>query len=172
MPNSFKRINSPGFTLIEILVAVSIIAIISAVGLAAYSKAQSVARDTKRRQDLVNIRTVLELYKQKNGTYPTTSSWVDSSAGGTWIPGLDASYMNSLPTDPQQSTNSCSPGTCYTYGYWGDTYCGIAAGTSFILAARLENSNTNDPHSTQFNGNPDPSCKWDGGTNAYALTNN
>lgn len=68
-PKSQKR----GFTLIEILVASTIIIVVSAIGLVSYAGAQVGARDATRKQDLENVRTVLLLYRTENGFYPIAS---------------------------------------------------------------------------------------------------
>lgn len=62
-----------GFTLIEILVASTIIIIVSAIGIVSYAGAQVGARDATRKQDLENVRTVLLLYRTENGYYPIAS---------------------------------------------------------------------------------------------------
>lgn len=51
-----------GFTLLEMLVVLGIIASILGVGLISYSSVQKKARDTKRKQDLKTIQNALEQY--------------------------------------------------------------------------------------------------------------
>jgi prepilin-type N-terminal cleavage/methylation domain-containing protein len=51
-----------GFTLLEMLVVVGIIAILVSMGIASYSTAQRKARDAKRRSDLTSIRNAFEQY--------------------------------------------------------------------------------------------------------------
>ena len=140
-----------GFTLIELMVAISIVAILSTVGMSFYGTAQKSARDSKRKQDINAIATALEIYKQANGFYPKFN-WIYSKSGGTWIAGLNTNYINQLPKDPKQvpSSNLCTPwdhADCYTYGYYGDTWGGATTGEDFILVTNLENRN--DPQSGQ-----------------------
>ncbi len=59
-----------GFTLVEILIVVSIIALLSSVLFASFSQARAKARDSKRVQDLLEVQKALELYRAKNGIYP------------------------------------------------------------------------------------------------------
>lgn len=54
--------NNSGFTLIELLVAVSIVAILAAIGISVYSGAQATARDSKREIDINAIADSMELY--------------------------------------------------------------------------------------------------------------
>lgn len=151
---------SRGFTLIELLIAISIVAIMSTIGLVAYSKAQSISRDARRKQDMLNIRQGLELYRERNKTYPATT-WVGSDDSGTWIPGLDSTYISSLPKDPRQSSELCYPWTadCYNYVYMSDDYCDIPAGQSYFLIARSENPIVPTPTAAYYgNNSSNPDC--------------
>ncbi len=59
LPNKVK-----GFTLIELMVAISIIAVLSTIGMVAYSKVQLLGRDARRKQDLRAIAQALEIFYQ------------------------------------------------------------------------------------------------------------
>ena len=60
-----------GFTLIELLVVVSIIAILTAAGMAVFTNAQKGARDSRRRADIKAMQSASELYYQSTGSYPS-----------------------------------------------------------------------------------------------------
>jgi prepilin-type N-terminal cleavage/methylation domain-containing protein len=68
--------SSLGFTLIEILIAVMILSVISAIGFVGYSSAQKVARDSIRKRDLKSIQVGLELYYEKKGHYPLYTHYI------------------------------------------------------------------------------------------------
>lgn len=119
-----------GFTLIEILVSISILAVISSVGLVTYSHSQQASLDSKRRQDLIEIKNALIIYNQfnKNQTcnYPcgmafsdnsTWSTLENGSSGSPPYSGMVPNFIASLPSDP---TNS-SP---YIYVFHGGNICG------------------------------------------------
>ena len=80
-----------GFSLIELMVVVSIIAVLATVGMVSYRSANARARDSRREADVQQIRTALEMYRTDNGEYPDTSDIDDLATDG---------YMQTLPTDP------------------------------------------------------------------------
>ena len=59
-----------GFTLVELLIVIVVIAILASISIVAYNGIQSRAHDAAIRSDLRNIRTKLEIYKIDNDTYP------------------------------------------------------------------------------------------------------
>lgn len=95
-----------GFTFIEILVVVSIIAVLIAVGVISYGSIQKRSRDARRKSDIEQIRSALEFYRSDNGYYPdgpTTFTALSSSAN----PGkvlIDDEYIAQIPSDPKDDT--------------------------------------------------------------------
>lgn len=100
------------FTLIELLVVIAIIGILASVVVVNVGSSRLKARDGKRKADLKSIQTALELYFDKNGSYPIScasgtnwcssepdNSWPNNS--GNWIPGLTPEFMSALPRDPK-----------------------------------------------------------------------
>lgn len=61
-----------GFTLFELLVSISIIGILIALGTVSFSTAQQSGRDSRRRSDVTGIRNALEQYYAINSGYPAT----------------------------------------------------------------------------------------------------
>ncbi len=101
-----KRIN--GFSLIELIVVITIMMVVTAVGIVSYQGANRSARDSRRKSDLEKVRTALEMYKQENRTYPATPDLITS--GG---------YLSEWPSDPQTGkTYQYQLLTNYTYRVW------------------------------------------------------
>uniref|UniRef100_A0A831Z1D1 Prepilin-type N-terminal cleavage/methylation domain-containing protein n=1 Tax=candidate division WWE3 bacterium TaxID=2053526 RepID=A0A831Z1D1_UNCKA len=87
-----------GFTLLELLVVITIIGLLSSVGLASYTRAQARARDAKRQSDITSLRNSLEIYYSENNVYPDTGgAWQDIS---TALSVLVPDFTKTLPTDP------------------------------------------------------------------------
>lgn len=66
-----SRAHKSAFTLIELLVVVAIISLLSSIVIANVQEAREKARDTRRIQDLRQIRTALEQYYIDHGHYPS-----------------------------------------------------------------------------------------------------
>lgn len=58
-----------GFTLVELLVVVAIIAILSVIGLTIFTSAQSNARDARRKSDIEAIANALEITRNSESVY-------------------------------------------------------------------------------------------------------
>lgn len=120
-----------GFTLIELVIVVSIIAVLSGVSLFALSGARESGRDARRRSDLSQIASGLELYKADFNYYP------DSITAGGSLSGGGNTYIQVIPSDPTGSAYAYTPapfscsGNCMRFCVWATleettttpTYC-------------------------------------------------
>ena len=144
-----------GFTLVELLVVISIIGLLSSVVLSALTTARAKARDTQRIQALGEMRKALLLYYDANGRYPVSSiSGEYGTTGGSassywsthsvwqtggWLANQLAPYISQLPADPTNnavSYNGIYQGTSYGYGYRV-----LLNGSDYDLIVRFETSN-------------------------------
>ncbi|MCR4274735.1 MAG: type II secretion system GspH family protein [Candidatus Campbellbacteria bacterium] len=104
----FKKQNhffSAGFTLIEVMVSISIIALLSSVVMSATNSARKNARDSKRISSIRELQVGLELYFSDNQTYPPADVIGESAnrAGdpamgdaGNWDTPFDNDFLTSL----------------------------------------------------------------------------
>lgn len=99
-----------GFTLVELLVVISIIGILATLVMANLNSARSRARDAQRKSDARSIATALRLYFNDKGYYPSNDSSGNilgcGSAGTSvcdwgneWSVGTTV-YMPKLSQDP------------------------------------------------------------------------
>jgi len=121
--NTIRGERNKGFTLIEILIVVAIIAILASVVLVGLGPTQSLGRDARRVSDLHEVQNGLELYYNAEGKYPIGdgSAWANL---GTELTGAVPS-ITSVPGDPSSGKS---------YDYSSD-----AAGVGYILQATMEN---------------------------------
>ncbi len=129
---------SAGFTLIEILVVIAILAILLSVIYAALSTASAKSRDTERQADLREVQSALELYKLRYGRYPEGCNgpgrWSGQAgtnyacpSGNEYIVGLAPDFLPLLPLDSNR--NGADSGYVYTTDADGKVYKFMARNT-------------------------------------------
>ena len=104
---------SGGFTLIELMVTISIIGILTAVIFASFDQARQQSRDKVRKADLKLLQLAVESYRAQNDQYPAQgcgtagSDFAGPGGGGSgfadcpdYIAGLVPDFIPELPTDP------------------------------------------------------------------------
>jgi len=124
-----------GFTLIEILVVITILAILGALVIPKIMDRPNDARVVAAKQDIGNIVQALKLYKLDNGSYPSTQqglkSLVSRPSEGN-VPGNWKQYLDKLPQDPWSHDfiylNPGLHGEIDVMSYGAD---GVAGGTGY-----------------------------------------
>ncbi len=127
-------LSKKAFTLVEVLVTVSIIGILMSTAIAGYSVSVARSKDAKKRADLAKVQSALENFRSNdiNGSYPPgVGTGTQNYAALTAI--LVPNYIQSLPTD-EENSYEYTP-TCTTEG---TPIC-----LSYILSANLEGSSEN-----------------------------
>jgi prepilin-type N-terminal cleavage/methylation domain-containing protein len=77
-PNTNIHHNTIGFTIVELLIVIVVIAILAAITVVAFTGVQQRAHDTAIQQDLRNWAMKIQQFEADNGRYPT---------GGSALPG-------------------------------------------------------------------------------------
>ncbi len=102
-----------GFTLLEMLVVIGIIAILLGMGATSYSTAQKKARDAKRKDDLKTIQNALEQYYSICGyQYPTP---INNQFNSIICTSPTVAIFPTVPLDPKTTPYLCSGCTSTTY---------------------------------------------------------
>jgi len=130
-----KKTTIKGFTIIELLIVMGIIAVLATFFIGGYTGVQRRARDGQRKSDLKQLANAMELYFNDYRRYPAESSTTiagcpsTTTTSCTWGSGqftdTKTVYFKTVPVDPTSST--------YQYIYRTD-----ANGTYYKLYARLE----------------------------------
>jgi len=128
-----------GFTIVELLIVIVIIAILATVVIVAYNGIQSRAYDSRRLSDMQDIQKTIEAYKVTNGAYPPVtaanqdSSWYETSyVTGSFLDSIKSSgIVNKIPVDPVN--NSTYFYRYYLYGA-GEYGCDAARGSYYVLS--------------------------------------
>jgi len=113
-----------GFTLVELLVVVTILGILAVFTASNFTSSQIKSRDAKRKNDLGQIQRALEMYYNDKNEYPTAdgAGQLVVANWGQEFSEDDVIYMADLPQDPSSS---------HTYYY-------ISDGTSYAIYAAVE----------------------------------
>ena len=144
-----------GFTLIELLVVIGIIGMLVAIAIPNFLSARQRASDSKKKQEMGELKSALRLYYNDYQTYPAAytgggvvnsikgcgasgtancdrigCATADFAAGGT---GCDSVYMKQFPSDLGSTTY----------------YYQAAAGTDFCLRTVLDNKSDPDIATSQ-----------------------
>ncbi len=115
-----------GFTLVELLIVISIIGVLTTLLMANFIGVRQRARDAQRKSDLRQVQSAFELFRADQGSYPqllpNCSTSIKSPDCST------STYMKSVPKDPR--------GSSY---YNSGNYYFLSNGTTYTIGACLEN---------------------------------
>lgn len=137
-----------GFTLVELLVVMTIIVVLASVGLVSYRSASQGARDAKRKADIETVRQALVMYKQENEDYPgvvggTLTADRTNFTSVTGSLGAAGFLQQPYPSD-----------TAYTYRL-------TSSGQGFCVCAALESTSKGNATSR--------ACAWGTGSHYCAV---
>jgi type II secretion system protein G len=124
-----------GFTIVELLIVIVVIAILATISIVAYSGIQQRARDTIRLSDIKTLSKAIELFYADNGNYPMSNGWCTQPSGAAYAAAFQAEiapYLARFPRDPSYS------------GTYQDYFYRNVGDTSYYLYAEMEGSDLAD----------------------------
>jgi general secretion pathway protein G len=92
---SLRRIKDRGFTLIELMVVISIILILMAIAIPIYQKSVEHARESALKQDLATLRSAIDQFTLDKEKAPQSLDEL-----------VSAGYLRQIPKDPITDSNS------------------------------------------------------------------
>lgn len=132
--NAWAKRTISGFTIVELLIVIVVIAILAAITIATYNSVQQRARNAVILSDFEQLKKVLETYNVENGQYPATtnnnkSNWraidvrtdADCTNGTSqvdWIP----SVVNLPQSGANKVIGADGKSGCYLYVSDGKEY--------------------------------------------------
>lgn len=121
-----KRMKNKGFTVLELLVSVAIIAMLSAITMAFISAAREKSRDAKRMSALHQLQNALNIYVTQVGRFPI-------ALGATALSGTDAVSETLVNQDAMKAASVDPLYPQYVYVYQSNS-----DGTVFTISFCLE----------------------------------
>lgn len=166
-----------GFTIVELLIVIVIVAILAAITITAYNGIQQRARNTQRQSDLSQIAKLLELYYVDNGAYPQGSG--STVINPAWSTTVDASWQNlmtllqpygTIPSTDPSNTPGVNPSSASGYGYAyfssnSGSYCGSAKNEMYIIVYRMEGGSGSQVNMLQGDCTTSPLGPYAGASN-------
>lgn len=134
-----------GFTFIELIIVLLIIALLAAVGVTAAQRALMQARDAKRASIMHDVQNAMGHYNLQNQGYPQVIDFCNL------ISALVPNYLTDPPVDPKTQTAICGVGNSYIggamYNYTATPSSGTAS--SYVLTLVKESGGRADFYSPQ-----------------------
>jgi len=140
-----KHKKKQGFTLVELLIVIAIVALLILIVISLLLKNITKANDAKRKADIAKISTALEEYYTDHDCYPDPS--VFSECGSSAL----APYLQSVPCDPVYK---------YSYCYFADNASPtLTCYQRYRALATLKN--LADPDIESLGCDEDTYCGWE-----------
>lgn len=137
---TYKNIRDVGFTVVELLIVIVVIAILATIVTFAYDNSKAEANDARRIKDIQTIAEMIEVYQTRTGSFPTP---VGTSGAGGWEVSTNGSsatdflsvlrtsgLITKVPVDPKNTGNSGALTPSYATNNYEYFYYSYAAGAN------------------------------------------
>ncbi len=152
---NIKRMNNAkGYTLVELLIAIALIALLGASSFTLYSTTRMRARDAVREGDILAIRSAVEQHFALYQKYPAP---LDFSAS------IFGEFLPSVPKDPMglKPDKHTKFGYVYAASHAAD---GGVPGQEYELSANYEKLDDGESNEREIEDNGDDLRRWELGT--------
>ena len=109
-----RRRREGGFTLVELLIVISLISILAAMGLVQYRNSVTAAREATLKTNLFRMRDAIDQYYADKGKYPSSLDSLVSDGYMRRIPDdpftQSADSWSTVPAEPDPNNPSAEPG--------------------------------------------------------------
>ena len=97
-----KHKQQAGFTIVELLIVIVVIAVLAAISVVAYNGITARASFTKSKSDMNSLNKAILIFYADKGYYPIATDWMgwDQATGDSFIPGLAPQYISATPQMP------------------------------------------------------------------------
>jgi prepilin-type N-terminal cleavage/methylation domain-containing protein len=160
-----------GFTLVELMIVIVVIALLATIGIVSYNGVQSRARDTKRIDDVAHIGRGLQLWAGSDkslssfggGSGGQGFGWFENNYGGANIPIKQVLQNNKLITDSVHDPKFVNQSQDYVI-----SICTNPIDNRRVIMAKLENPPTQTV-AQQISQAGCTTAQWQGWTTSYGM---
>ena len=144
-----SKVKNSGFTIVELLIVIVVIAILAAISIVAYNGIQARGKASAAQSAGTALDKKVEIYNAENSSYPTATGAITSAAStATWYAAQGSAFTTTAgtinttsgmysgkpaPADPNvlYYTNASTTGGCvWWYDYQNTTWKSMAAGST------------------------------------------
>lgn len=143
-----------GFTIVELLIVIVVIAILATISVVAYNGVQARARDSKRASDVIAILKALESHRALYGNYPMATPENpgnferSNEPEGAFMEYLTPEFFSATPVDPINNPSFRYQYYVYSSSWLNSIGCPSDKGNLMVFQAWFEGTSgkpDNDP---------------------------